>query len=144
MSGVSDSIVVDAGPEVIWDVIAGFESYPEWQDGVKEAEVLETGDDGWATKVRLVVDAQRFRAVMVLGYTYTDDAMSWELLEGEGVKSNTGTYRLEPLDEGGTRVTYDLEVTPSIPVPGMLKRMAAQRIVDTALRGMKQRAESLA
>lgn len=141
MSGVTDSIVVNAEPDAIWDVIAGFEQYPEWQDGVKEAEVLETGDDGWATRVRFVIDAQRFRAEMVIAYTYTDDEMRWQLVEGDGVKENTGSYRLEPLDNGSTRVTYELEVTPSIRLPGVLRRMAAQRIVDTALRGMKQRVE---
>lgn len=144
MSGVTDEIVVDAGPDAIWDVIADFESYPDWQDGVRKAEILETDDDGWGTKVRLVIDAQAFRAQIVLAYTYTDDSMSWRLLEGDGVRSNTGCYRLEPLEAGGTRVVYELEVTPSIPLPGMLRRMAAQRIVDTALRAMKQRVESRA
>jgi glycine/D-amino acid oxidase-like deaminating enzyme len=54
---VADRIVVEAPPEVIWDVIADFEAYPEWNDEITAAEVLETGDDGWATKVRFTVDA---------------------------------------------------------------------------------------
>lgn len=144
MSGVADSIVVDAPPEAVWEVIAGFEDYPRWQDGVTEADVLETGEDGWATKVRLAVDAQRFRAVMVLAYDYTDDEMRWHLLEGDNVKENTGSYRLEARADGSTLVTYELELTPSVPLPGMLRRLVARRIVDTALGAMKRRAESLA
>jgi ribosome-associated toxin RatA of RatAB toxin-antitoxin module len=138
---VSDSIVVAAGPDAIMDVIADFDAYPEWQPEFKEVEVLETDDDGWGTKVRYVVDAKVMQAGLVLAYTYEDHAMRWTLVEGDGVKRNDGAYVLEDQGDGTTKVTYEAEIEPSIPMPGMLRRKAAKRIVEGALRGMKQRVE---
>lgn len=140
---VKDSITVNADADVVWDVIADFEAYTEWQDDVKEVEVLETGDDGWATLVRYKVDAKIMQAVLVLEYEYSDTEMRWWLVEGEGVRKNDGTYTVEPQDDGTTHVTYELEVVPSVPVPGMMRRRAAKRIIEAALREMKQRAEAL-
>jgi uncharacterized membrane protein len=139
---VQDSIVVHADADRVWDVIADFERYPEWQPDVKEVEVLETGDDGWGTKARFVIDAKFMHATLVLAYTYTDHAMSWVLVDGEGVRKNDGTYTVEPQDDGTTKVTYELEVVPAVPVPGVMRRKAARRIVEAALRDMKRHAET--
>jgi ribosome-associated toxin RatA of RatAB toxin-antitoxin module len=138
---VQDSIVVQADVDTVWDVIADFASYPEWQPDMKEAEVLETDEHGWGTKARFVVDAKFMHATLVLAYTYTDDTMSWVLVDGEGVRKNDGTYTVEAQPDGTTRVTYELEVVPAVPVPGFMRRQAARRIVEAALRDMKHRAE---
>jgi ribosome-associated toxin RatA of RatAB toxin-antitoxin module len=139
---VQDSIVVHADADTVWDVIADFEAYPEWQPDVKEVEVLETDEAGWGTKARFVVDAKIFQATLVLDYSYTDDAMRWVLVDGEGVRKNDGSYTVEPREDGTTKVTYELEVVPSVPVPGVMRRAAAKRIVEAALRDMKRRAEA--
>lgn len=138
---VRESIVVRAEPDAVMDVIADFEAYPEWQEEIREVEVLETDEDGWGTKVRFVVDAKVFTTDLVLAYTYGPDQMRWELVEGSQVRRDDGAYLLEDLGDGTTRVTYELAVEPAIPLPGMLRRRAAQRIVDGALRDMRRRVE---
>ena len=54
--------------------------------------------------------------------------------------------RLHPARPGRrpTEVTYRLAVDVSIPMIGMLKRKAEKIIIDTALKGLKKRVESLA
>src|SRR6478735_2620599 len=42
----SRDIVIEASPEEILDVIADFESMPEWSEPHQSAEILTTGDDG--------------------------------------------------------------------------------------------------
>ena len=79
-----------------------------------------------------------------IAYSYTDTSMSWHLVEGEQVRKVDGSYTLEDQGDGTTKVTYQLEVDPTISVPGILKRKATKKIVDSALKGMKQRVESLA
>ena len=44
----SQSIVIDAPPAKIMDVIADFPAYPEWAASVKTCEVVEDGPDGRA------------------------------------------------------------------------------------------------
>jgi uncharacterized membrane protein len=139
---VSDRITVHATPDEVWDVIADFEAYPQWQPDVKEAEVLAYTDDGWGERVRFVVDAKLFVARLLLAYTYTDTTMRWVLVEGEGVGKNDGMYTVEPVDDDVTEVSYELEIVPAFPVPGVMRRAAARRIVEAALADMKQRVEA--
>lgn len=140
---VRESVVVAADPDTIMDVIADFEAYPEWQEAFKEVEILETDDDGWATKVAFVLDAKLLRTSYTLAYRYTDTSMHWTLVEGEQVRALDGSYELTDLGDGTTRVTYELAVEPAFSVPKLLRRQAAQRVVDGALHDLAQRVEAL-
>ncbi|WP_182897293.1 SRPBCC family protein [Microbispora sp. H10830] len=139
----SSSITIGAGRSTIMAVIAGFPAYPEWAGQVKKAEVLETGADGRASRVRFVLDAGVISDEYVLGYDWDDDAgVSWRMVEaGKMLSGLTGSYRLIE-NGGGTEVTYDLAVDLKVPMIGMIKRKAEKVIVDTALKGLKRRVES--
>jgi len=58
------------------------------------------------------------------------------------LKAMDGSYELRSLGDD-TEVTYRLAVDISIPMIGMLKRKAEKVIIDTALKGLKKRVESL-
>ena len=125
-------------------VIADFGSYPEWATGVRSAEVLETAPDGRALRVRFGLDAGVIRDSYVLAYEWDGDAaVRWRLHEpGSMVTEMTGAYVL--IEDGpGTKVIYDLAVGTRVPMIGLLKRRAEKTIIDTALRGLKSRAESI-
>jgi ribosome-associated toxin RatA of RatAB toxin-antitoxin module len=139
---VKESTTIASDPDTIMRVAADFASYPEWNGEVKEAEVLETDEQGWGTKARYVIDAKVLSATVVLAYTYSDSEFSWELVEGDAVRRNDGTYTFTDLGDGTTEVTYELEVEPAISVPDMVKRKAAKRIVDGALEGLRNRVQS--
>ena len=51
---------------------------------------------------------------------------------------------LTDLGNGSTDVTYRLALDVSIPLIGMLKRKGEKILIDTALKGLKKRVESLA
>lgn len=138
---VSERIVIAAPPEAVWDVIADFPAYPEWGSDIREVEVLERDADGWGTRVRMVVDAKVVVADFVLAYTYRDDDMRWEMESGQGLKRNDGSYTVVDRGDGTTELVYELTVEPAVKVPGFIRRKAAQRIVDGALRGVKRQAE---
>ena len=69
-------------------------------------------------------------------------SVSWSLVRAGVLTALNGTYALTGKAKGPTKVTYDLEVDLKIPMIGMLKRKAEKVIVDTALKGLKQRVES--
>ena len=141
---VNDSIVVNADPDSVMDVIADFDSYTQWQDEIKEVEILETDEDGWGTKVRFRVDAMIAQVNYVLAYTYEDNAMRWTMVEGDKVKRNDGSYELTDQGDGTTLVSYNLEVEPGIKVPSMVRKQAEKRIANAALKALKRRVESSA
>jgi hypothetical protein len=57
------------------------------------------------------------------------------------LKALDGVYSLTDNGDGSTTVRYQLAVDVSIPMIGLIKRKAEKVIVDTALRGLKERVE---
>jgi uncharacterized membrane protein len=140
----TSSIVVDAPAAAVMSVIADFAAYPEWAQGMKSAEVLETGADGRATRVYFELEAAPIKDAYTLSYAWRgDEQVTWQLVEGKMLKGMDGAYVLRA-DGDRTEVTYRLAVDLSIPMIGMLRRKAEKVIIDTALKGLKKRVESQA
>ena len=138
----TSSIVVDAPAADVMAVIADFPAYPEWAQGMKSADVLETGADGRGDKVHFVLEASPIKDAYTLSYVWDGDkSVTWTLVEGKMLKAMEGAYVLRP-NGSGTEVTYRLAVDLSIPMIGLLKRKAEKVIIDTALKGLKKRVES--
>jgi ribosome-associated toxin RatA of RatAB toxin-antitoxin module len=140
----SSSIVVDAPPEQVMAVIADFPRYPEWAQGMRTAEVRSTFPDGRAKEVFFEIEASPIKDAYTLVYDWHgEQSVDWTLESGKMMKRLDGSYVLTPKGDG-TEVTYRLAVEVSIPMIGMLKRKAEKVIIDTALKGLKKRVESLA
>lgn len=139
----TQSIVIGASPEAIMNVVADFPSYPEWSRAFNKAEILESGPEGRARRVRFVLDAGVIKDEYVLEYEWAGDGLSvrWELVSGRLQQSQHGSYVLEPAG-ALTKVTYHLSVELAIPVVGVLKRKAEEVIMDTALKELKHRVEA--
>jgi uncharacterized membrane protein len=139
----TQSIVVEAPPAAIMAVIADFPNYPSWAGSVKKAEVVEDGPDGRARRVAFVLDAGVVRDQYELVYDWDGDRrVEWELVKGQMMRAQRGSYLLEPAVDGATLVTYFLSVDLAIPMLGLLKRKAERVVMDTALRELKKRVES--
>jgi polyketide cyclase/dehydrase/lipid transport protein len=124
-------------------VIADFAAYPQWASAVRAAEVLGEEAAGRASRVRFTLDAGVVKDTYVLGYDWDGDAaVRWHLAEpGSVISAMDGSYLLANRD-GATQATYELAVDLRIPMPGLLKRRAEKTIIDTALKGLKNRVES--
>ena len=125
-------------------VIADFTAYPQWASGVSEAEILGKLESGRADRVRFQLDAGIIKDRFVLRYEWDGDSrVRWDLDTSEPggtISELSGGYALQ--DHGSsTGVTYDLTIGVRIPIPGILKRRAERAIIDTALKGLKSRAE---
>lgn len=137
------SIDVAAAPDIVMDVIADLPSYPEWSDGVKSVEVLTEYEDGRPADARFVLESGPIKDTYELEYDWQDDdSVSWTLTSGSMLKAMDGSYVLTANADGTTRVVYRLAVDISIPMIGMIKRKAEKAIIETALRGLKERVES--
>ena len=146
----TSSIVIEVPRKDVMAVIADFPAYPEWATAVRSADVLSQEPGGRATAVRFTLDAGMIKDSYVLGYDWDGDAqVRWNLTEpGSMISEMTGGYTLADVKGegeagGGTEVTYDLAVGIKVPMIGMLKRRAEKTIIDTALKGLKSRAEGV-
>jgi hypothetical protein len=141
----TQSIVIDAPPAQVAEVICDFARYPEWAGAVKLAEVVEEYEDGYASKVRFVLDAGVVADDYTLAYEYAEDIsrIEWHLVAPSKMqRAQSGSYDLVDNGDGTSTVTYTLEVELSIGMLGMFKRKAEKMIMDTALRELKRRVQS--
>lgn len=139
---VADNRVINASPEAVLSVVTDLEAYPEWQQEVREVEVLQRDAQGRPLQARMVVDARLFTASYTLAYTYSDTSMHWQLVSSEQLRQLDGGYTVTDNGDGTTTVSYELDADPTISVPRFMRRTAAEHIVRTALDGLKQRVET--
>jgi uncharacterized membrane protein len=139
----SSSITISAPAEKVLGVIADIPSYPEWTGQIKSAEVVETDAAGKPKSAKFVMDAGVLKDEYTLAYDWRDDGVDWHLVGKSTVqKSQVGSYTLA--DKGSTtEVTYKLTVDIAMPMLGMFKRKAEKMIMDSALKELKKRVESL-
>jgi ribosome-associated toxin RatA of RatAB toxin-antitoxin module len=140
----TSNIVIAADRAAVMEVIADFPSYPAWAQGVRRADVLETQPGGRAKQVHFELDATPIKDSYTLSYIWDDDSsVTWTLVEGKMMRGLDGSYELRDLGDGRTDATYRLAVEIAIPMIGMLKRKAEKVIIDSALKGLKKRVESI-
>ena len=142
----TQSIQVQAPLAQVAAVICDFARYPEWAEAMKQVEVVSEYEDGYAAEVRFVIDAGVMADDYTLEYSYAEDLsrIEWHLVApSKTQKSQQGSYDLVGDADGSTTVTYTLEVELSIGMLGMFRRKAEKMIMDTELKQLKRRVESL-
>ena len=138
----SSTITIDATPEAVLAVIRDVEAYPQWTNGISNAVVVEPGKDGPA-KVTFTMSQSGLSDEYTLVYDWKADGVAWELTAPTKLqKSQTGSYQLDPA-ESGTKVTYLLTMDIKVPMIGIMRRKAEKMIIDSALKELKKRVESL-
>ena len=146
---VSESVKINASPEEVMAVIANLEDYPNWGDGFTGVEIVSTHDDGAAKDVAFSIATPLGKDTYEISYLWEgNDSVSWTLNSDAAgkpkssmMKKLNGSYTLKA-DGAGTKVTYQLEIDPKVPMMGFMKKKAASTIVDQALNGLKKRVES--
>jgi len=140
---VTERMIVRATPECCRAVALDVERYPEWATDIKQVEVLDRNDDGHAERVRFRAAAFGRSTTYTLVYDHAaaPRVLSWKLEEGDLTRVLDGSYTFDPLDDGGTEVTYHLVAELLMPVPGFVKRRTEGRIMHT-LKELKAQAES--
>jgi uncharacterized protein YndB with AHSA1/START domain len=137
-------MIMRASPERCYEVVTDFEHYLEWAADIKQVEVVEREADGRPAAVTFRAAAFGRGTSYTLAYDYTaaPHELTWVQTEGDLTSRLDGAYVFEPTVDGDTEVVYRLVVELKVPIPGFVKRRAEGRIMHTALKNLKARAES--
>jgi ribosome-associated toxin RatA of RatAB toxin-antitoxin module len=140
----TEHMVVSASPEQCFAVVSDFERYPEWAADIKQVTVESRDAEGRPLEVTYRAGAFGRSSSNTLAYDYSGAprSLSWKQVSGDLTSKFDGHYRFEPAPDGGTEVSYTLEVELRVPLPGFIKRRAQSRIMHTALEELKTRVES--
>ena len=135
---------IDAPPDQCFAIALDFERYPEWAADIKSVEVLERDAEGRGTKVRFRAGAlgQSTRYTLAYDYAQAPRVLAWVQTDGDLTRKLDGEYVFDDDGQGGTNMTYHLTVELKVPLVSFIKRRAEARILGTALRDLKARAES--
>jgi hypothetical protein len=136
---VTDSreVVIEATPKEILDVIADVGSAHTWSPQYQSAEVLETYKDGRPKLVKMKIKAAGMTDDMLVEYSWGDNTAGWTLVESGQLKAQNASYTLVPAGDK-TKVRFDLEVDPSIPLPGFLLKRTLKGALETATDGLRK------
>lgn len=138
----TQSISIDAPPDRCYAIALDFDNYPTWAADIKEVEVLERDNAARGTKVRFRAAAMGQSIRYTLAYDHSDAprVLAWKQVGGDMTRKLDGSYVFDA-DGAGTCMTYNLLVDLKVPLLGFIKRRAEHRILATALRELKARAE---
>ncbi|HLB62106.1 MAG TPA: SRPBCC family protein [Actinomycetota bacterium] len=138
------SMMIEAPAADVMDVITDYEAYPEWNE-VELVDVVRRGEGGRGMEVAYEVKIPVLgKASYTLAYQYApgDDGLSWTTKEARGaVRDIRGEYLLTEVEDR-TKVTYRLAVELAVLVPGFIRNEGAERIIENALKRLKDRVES--
>ncbi len=143
MNGVElcTSIDVAASPDLVWEVLADVERWPEWTDSVSSARPLDAGP--LAVGSRFELSQPR---IPTGTYTVTalepGRAFTWEQRQpGSTVAAH---HECAPLPDGGTRVELRVVMSGAVGrVVGRLYRRITERYLAMEAAGLKSRAEGI-
>ena len=140
----TEHMTVSASPARCFSVSADIEAYPEWAAPIKEVTVEQRDEEGRPKVVTFRTASFGRSTSYTLAYDYSQapDVLSWVQTRGDITSKLDGSYVFKPLADGGTEVTYHLEVEMKVPLPGFIKMRAQSRIMSIALRELKARVES--
>ena len=126
--------------ERCWALVEDVLSAPQWQRGLERLEVVERDQRGRPLLCDTISDAKITKVRCRVRFDYQPPRrLSWVQVQSDDLDSMEGSWELEDLGAGRTRVTYALAVDPG-PI-GFLARPLERLIRPLVLGG---RAEELA
>ncbi|MCO5316160.1 MAG: SRPBCC family protein [Solirubrobacterales bacterium] len=139
------TVEINAPRSRCYEIISDLEHTPDWQDSMKELDVLESDGEGRATVVQIKSDAKVKDVTSRLEFSYQpEDGMTWEQTKGD-LKWLKGKWILEDLGDDRTRATYALEADTGrmlgLLIKGPVEDKLKEWLTKDAAEGLKAEAE---
>jgi hypothetical protein len=144
MSEFSKSTIsIDAPISAVQEALFALDKYPEWSTQIKSAEAIARDDQGRITKVKMSIDAGMMKDRPTLDYDWSGapSKLSFSLDDADLLTGMDGIYSIKSIDEDTTEVTYELEVSLSMPLPASMRQKAEKATIDAALSQLKTHLE---
>ncbi|EWT02846.1 polyketide cyclase [Intrasporangium oryzae NRRL B-24470] len=132
-------VEVAAGAERVLATLRDVASQPQWVPAIREAEVLEVDELGLPRTARFAAATAVGTDRYTLAYEHSPDGMRWTMVEGRLQTGQEGDYAVESLGPDRARVTYDLTIHHSLPLPGFVRSRIIAGLVDETLSGLQER-----
>jgi ribosome-associated toxin RatA of RatAB toxin-antitoxin module len=144
MPVLSKTVEVSSEAASVMAIVADFERYPEWSDGVNGCWVLARYDDGRPSQLRLDAAYQGFEGTYIQAVYYPGPNQIQTVMQ-QGELFNKQEQLFSVVEMGASSLlTVDIDVEPSLPVPAPMVKSLLNNVLDHLANNLKQRAEQLA
>jgi uncharacterized protein YndB with AHSA1/START domain len=140
MAEFSKSVItIDSPIADVQKALFELDKYPEWSTQIKSSEALDRDAQGRVTKVKMSIDAGMMKDRVTLDYDWSQapSKLSFSLEDADLLTGMDGVYTVTAIDEDSTEITYELEVSLSMPIPAMMRQKAEKATIDAALAQLK-------
>ncbi len=141
MAKVTQSIVVAAPVEKLFDIVSDFGAYPKFLPEIVRADVISAS----ATKAEVAFTAN---IVKRIDYTMAfrirrPKEIIWSMVEGDMlIKSNDGFWKFEELEKNLTDLTFSCEMHLNIWLPSSIAEGVITSHLPKMMEGFKAQAEA--
>ena len=144
MAVLSKTVEVSADAASIMAIVADFEAYPQWNEGIKGVWVLARYDDGRPSQLRLDTEINGMPGTYIQAVYYPGENQIQTVMQQGDLFAKQ--EQLFSVVEAGPAclLTVDIDVEPSMPVPAPMVKMLLNQVLDALAANLKQRAEQLA
>jgi ribosome-associated toxin RatA of RatAB toxin-antitoxin module len=143
MPVLSKTVEVSSDAASVMAIVADFERYPEWSDGVNGCWVLARYDDGRPSQLRLDAAYQGFEGTYIQAVYYPGpNQIQTVMQQGELFKKQEQLFSVVEMG-ASSLLTVDIDVEPSLPVPAPMVKSLLNNVLDHLADNLKQRAEQL-
>ncbi len=144
MPVLSKTVEVSADAAAVMAIVADFESYPQWNEGIKGLWILARYDDGRPSQLRLDTDYQGMQSMFIQAVYYPGENQIQTVLQ-QGDLFTKQEQLFSVVSTGASSLlTVDLDVETSMPVPAPMVKSLAGNVLDHLAESLKRRAEELA
>ena len=144
MPVLSKTVEVSTDAASIMVIVADFERYSEWNEGVKGCWVLARYDDGRPSQLRLDTVVQGFEGTYIQAVYYPGpNQIQTVMQQGDLLAKQEQLFSV--VETGATSLlTVDMDVETTMPVPAPMVKMLLNNVLEGLAQNLKQRAEELA
>lgn len=135
-------VEIGAPPDVVWEVLADVEKWPEWTASMTRVELLDDRPFGKGSRARIKqpkLPAATWRVTAFepgKGFTWESNSPGATMI---------AAHTVEPLDGGGSLVVLAVEPQGLLAgIVGQVGKGLIQRYVEMEAAGLKRRSEALA
>lgn len=138
---VEKTIQIKAPIQTVYRCITDFESYPQFLPDMKAVKVVWIEDKEMEVHFHL-------NLIKAISYTLTFEldppqGVFWKLKSGDLMKKNSGSWKLQMLNDDLTRATYAIDVELSLWVPKTVTQALVEKSLPQTLGRFKKRSEKL-
>ena len=146
MAPIVHSVEINRNPEDVFAYVTDPARFPEWQDAVVNARLLDSGPVKQGSKIALTRRMGKREQTMTSELTEYSPSRSYAFRVTDGPVRALGKGRFEPLEEGArTRFTFELDFEGhgigKVLVPLIVRRQAAKELPQSHA-NLKKRFES--